>query len=125
MKFNGDKLKLDLEFFIRIAFGLKNNNGKIIQRGTDPANLANNIFFNEKHVQDVIIITGYAMEILNQDIKNRTVVISHDINFILENYINRILKVVTIKDIEDIINNYKTEVFQRFFKYDGNILSRK
>ena len=118
-------MKLDWEFFIRIAFGLKNNNGSVIHRGGDPANMANNIYFNERHVKDVLITTGYAMEILNQDVKNRIGVISDKTEITLNNYIERLLTAKTIGDIEDILDSYKKDVFERFFKYDGNVLSRK
>jgi hypothetical protein len=118
-------MKLDWEFFIRAAFGLKNNNGRLIHRGGDPANMANNNYFNDKHLKDVIITTGYAMEILNQDVKNRIAAISDKTKITLNNYIEKLLTARSIADIEDIIDSYKKDVFDRFFKYDGIILSRK
>ena len=118
-------MNLDWEFFIRNAFGFKQENGRPIQRGGDPAGLANNELFNDRHVHDMVITTGYAFEILNQDVKNRTVVVSQDTINVLDSHIVQILSANTIKDIEDTLNSYKALVFEKFFKYDGNVLTRK
>jgi len=118
-------LKLNWEFFIRIAFGFKLNNGRAVQQGGDPACLSNNDNFNERHFHDIVITTGYAMQILNQDVKNRTVVVSQDTINMLDSHIVQILNANTIKEIENIIESYKTSIFERFFKYDGSVLTRK
>ncbi|OGU40353.1 MAG: hypothetical protein A2X61_11095 [Ignavibacteria bacterium GWB2_35_12] len=118
-------MTLDWEFFIRIAFGFKHNKGRAIQRGGDPACLASNDLFNDRHFHDMVIATGYAFEILNQDVKNRTVAVSEETLVMLDSYIVQILDAHTIKDIEDILNSYKASVLNKFFKYDGNVLTRK
>ncbi|TAL67832.1 MAG: hypothetical protein EPN82_12980 [Bacteroidetes bacterium] len=62
-------MKLNWEFFIRIAFGFKENKGREISMGGDPAGMANNEYFNNRHFYDIAVTTGYAMQILNQDVK--------------------------------------------------------
>lgn len=118
-------MTLDWEFLIRIAFGFKENNGREIRTGGDPAGMANNVYFNDRHFHDIAITTGYAIQILNQDVKNRKVAVSNDTLTLLDSFIVQILNAITIKDIEIIIDSYKTLVFERFFKYDGSTLSRR
>ena len=121
----GELMNLDWEFFTRAAFGFKYNNGRNVQRSGDPAGLANNDLFNDKHFHDMVITTGYAMEILNQDIKNRSVAVASETIVMLDSFIVEILNVSTIHDIETILNSYKTSIFEKYFKYDGNVLTRK
>ncbi|TAL69605.1 MAG: hypothetical protein EPN82_06090 [Bacteroidetes bacterium] len=118
-------MTLDWEFLIRIAFGFKENKGRKIRQSGDPAGMANNEYFNDRHFHDMVITTGYAMQILNQDVKNRKVAVSNDTITLLDSFIVQILNAVTIRDIESIIDSYKTLVFERFFKYDGNVLTRR
>ncbi|MBI5324313.1 MAG: hypothetical protein HZB41_03375 [Ignavibacteriae bacterium] len=118
-------MTLDWEFLIRIAFGFKENKGREIRMGGDPAGMANNEYFNDRHFNDIVITTGYAMQILNQDVKNRKVAVPNDTITMLDSFIVQILNSITIGDIENIIDSYKTLVFERFFKYDGTVLSRK
>ena len=118
-------MTIDWEFFVRIAFGFKSLNGRLIHRGGDPAGLAINDILSERRLNDVKSVTAYAEEIFNGDINNRGIPIPGELMVAMDNYVMQVLRAVSIREIEGIVESYMTEVFNSYFKYDGNVLTRK
>ncbi len=118
-------MAFDWEFFVRIAFGFVNHNGRLVHRGGDPAGLATNDILSERRINDVKAITAYAMEILNTDIKNRETQPRDEVLVTIDSYILQVIKALTIGEIENITESYKNSIFNEYFKYDSNVLTRK
>jgi hypothetical protein len=118
-------MTFDWEFFVRIAFGFKSHNGRLICRGGDPAGLATNDILSERSLNDVKAVTAYAMEIFNGDIRNRETAVPDGILVTMESYVIQALRATGIREMEDIVESYKTAVFNEYFRYDGMVLGRK
>ncbi len=110
---------LNYESLIRQAFGFVAK-GEMIDRGGDPAGIADTDFFNPRNIDRVKIGVGYAMEIMSNAVMDCDLPDGEVTR--LEGFTSRVLSALTIDDIDRLIGEYRETVISTYFDIsDGRI----
>ena len=113
------------ECFLRDAFGF-GMKGKMLDRGDDPAGLANTDSFNERSIDAVKAGTGYAMEIMSNAVINyQAIQLSDEEITRLEDFTRKVIRTTNLKEIGDQITEFRNNVINKYFDRDEGRISLK
>lgn len=112
---------LDYEMFIRnvMSFVLSED----IERGGDPAGLAEADLYRAEEIELVKVAVGYCMEILNNHIRKSIDDTSEYSR--LEGITKRVVQANELAEISKEIKNYQDTVIDRYFYYPNGRLALK
>lgn len=104
------------EVLVGSAFGLKD--GVFLGRHGDPAALATTDIYSDSNLSRVKACVAYSFEIFRNDILGK----KHDLpdgeQTKIESFTDRAIKVKSIKDMSDLIDEYYESVIDKY--YDNN-----
>ena len=102
----------EYERFLRTAFGLKD--GCPVDRGEDPAGLADNDVFDEDNLDSIKAGIGYAMEIFANNLPNPTSLGDEEWDRI-GGFVTKVLHAESVSAIASLIREYWATVIGTYY----------
>jgi hypothetical protein len=115
-------IKMEYETFIRRAFGVKLNGGKIIGRWEDPACLANTDKYEDRYISKVKAAVIYSMEIFRIDIVNNEKVDNDAEDGRLDSYSDKVMAAPDLPAISAIIQDFETSVLDVYYDTTDGVM---
>jgi hypothetical protein len=115
-------VKMQYEDFIKRAFGIKLNGGKIIGRHEDPATLANTDKFEDRYISSVKAAVIYSMEIFRIDIVNNEKVDDPAEDARLQEYPDKVIAAPDLPGISALITDFETTVLNVYYDTTDGVM---
>jgi hypothetical protein len=110
------------ETFVRSAFGYP---GSMIERGADPASLANTDIFKDRHLNQVKIATGYSMEVFTTDIINNVEDLPDKEFDRIEGFRDLVMKSNDVVTISKLIEDFRSSVIKKYYNINDGRMTLK
>ena len=111
--------KKQYESFLRHAFGIHKGSGKCIERGGDPAEVADADYFTPDNLNIVKAATAYAMKVYISNSQG----LPSDFRESLLEYIPQVIHSSTINEISDLIKNFNNVFVKEYYSIQGDDIS--
>ena len=111
------------ERFLSWGFGLGFNQGKSMERESDPALMINTGMFSEGNLERVKFAVGYVIMIFSANITNYSTKEIAGISETITSFIKRLINSEKLEDIDAVIIDFQDTIINEFYYYeDGRIL---
>lgn len=113
---------MNYESFIRMAFGLKGNNGVMVDRWGDPAQNANTDHFHDSRLSSVKATVSYAMEIFNTAICEEKQIGDNEV---FSKFVEDVINAPDLQTIDQLIDDYRNQIIDKYVMINNGVMTIK
>lgn len=106
---------MEYEYLLRDAFGIASSVARI-EKDEDPAGLANASLFNTRNINLIKIGTGYAMEIIKDNIQQGKYDLLDEQTEQLNSFANRLIECQDLNCISALISEFRNDFLLRYLR---------